>query len=286
MQKTGEAAPEDEAGPFGGRACTRTTATATWDVAPNLMVPVLLERWPKRPDQIRLVGAHFPLCTRELLEADSTTFTVLRDPVDGTTSTCNRELNRTDWDLTLEEMYDDRRTSCTSGTSSATTWSRCSRSGRGRDDRCNLSHGRLEEAKEALEEMEEFGFQEDLEGFAERLEQRWGWRLGGPRRDQPTAQVKVSRSLRRRIAEDTLSTGARAGTTMTPSIGGLSKKEHGRYAGRGRPRDPSPCEDRRRAGTAFVLGGYCYHPAAPNPCAGDRHRREQAARRAHGPAPR
>ena len=51
--------------------------------------------------------------------------------------------------------------------------------------------------------MEEFGFQEDLEGFAERLEQRWGWRLGGPRRDQPTAPAKVSRSLRRRIAEDT-----------------------------------------------------------------------------------
>ena len=81
----------------------------TWDVAPNLMVPVLLERWPKRRDQIRLVGGHFPLCTRELLDADFTTFTVLRDPVERTLSYLrhHRELNRTDWDLTLEEMYED-----------------------------------------------------------------------------------------------------------------------------------------------------------------------------------
>jgi hypothetical protein len=67
----------------------------------------------------------------------------------------------------------------------------------------DLDQGRLEEAKEALEEMDELGFQEDLEGFAQRLEQRSGWRLGGPRHDQPIAPVKVPRSLRRRIAEDT-----------------------------------------------------------------------------------
>jgi hypothetical protein len=67
----------------------------------------------------------------------------------------------------------------------------------------DLDQDRLEEAKAALEEMEEFGFQEDLEGFAQRLERRWGWGLGDPRHDQPTAPVEVSASLRARIAEDT-----------------------------------------------------------------------------------
>ena len=174
------------------------------------MVPVLLERWPERRDQIRLIGGHFPLCTRELLDADFTTFTVLRDPVERTLSYLrhHRELNRTDWDLTLEEMYEDpahlmhfrhfigdhmvkmlslRTEEMTDGMMTLV----------------DLDRDRLEEAKRALGDMDEFGFQEDLEGFAQRLEQRWGWRLGGPRRDQPTAPVKVSRSLRRRIAEDT-----------------------------------------------------------------------------------
>ena len=182
----------------------------TWDAAPNLMVPVLLERWSERRDQIRLIGGHFPLCTRELLDADFTTFTVLRDPVERTLSYLrhHRELNSTDWDLTLEEMYEDQAhlmhfrhfignhmvKMLTMRTEEMTD---------GMMTLVDLDRGRLEEAKEALEEMAEFGFQEDLEGFARRLEQRWGWRLGGPRRDQPTAPVKVSRSLRRRIAEDT-----------------------------------------------------------------------------------
>jgi hypothetical protein len=126
-------------------------------------------------------AGHFPLSTRELLDADFTTFTVLRDPVERTLSYLrqHRELNRTDWDLTLEEMTDGMMTLI------------------------DLDRGRLEQAKEALGEMGELGFQEDLEGFAQQLEQRWGWRLGGPRHDQPTTPVKVSRSLRRRIAEDT-----------------------------------------------------------------------------------
>ena len=180
------------------------------DVAPQLMVPVLLERWQKRRDQIRLVAGHFPLCTRDLLQAEFRTFTMLRDPVERTLSDLrhHRELNRTDWDLTLEEMYEDpahllhfrhfignhmvkmlslRTEEMTDGMMTL----------------IDLDRGRREQAKEALGEMGELGFQEDLEGFAQQLEQRWGWRLGGPRHDQPTTPVKVSRSLRRRIAEDT-----------------------------------------------------------------------------------
>jgi hypothetical protein len=180
------------------------------DVAPQLMVPVLLERWPKRRDQIRLVGGHFPLCTRELLDADFRTFTVLRDPVERTLSYLrhHRELNRTDWDLTLEEMYEDpahlMHFRHFIGNHMVKMLSlRTEEMTDGMMTLIDLDRGRLEQAKEALDDMEELGFQEDLEGFAQRLEQLWGWRLGGPRHDQPTNPVKVPRSLRRRIAKDT-----------------------------------------------------------------------------------
>jgi hypothetical protein len=180
------------------------------DVAPQLMVPVLLERWPKRRDQVRLIGGHFPLCTRELLDADFRTFTVLREPVERTLSYLrhHRELNPTELTLTLEEMYEDpahighfrhfignhmvkmlslRAGEMTEGMMTLVE-----------PDRSDLAR-----AKDALREMDEFGFQEQLEEFAQRLERIWGWRLGPPRHDHPTEPVKVATTLRRRIAEDT-----------------------------------------------------------------------------------
>ena len=94
---------------FGEAASIRTKATATWSTWPRRSWCVLLERWQKRRDQIRMVAGHFPLCTRELLDADFRTFTVLREPVERTLSYLrhHRELNRADWNLTLEEMYED-----------------------------------------------------------------------------------------------------------------------------------------------------------------------------------
>jgi len=55
-------------------------------VAPQLMTDVLLRRWAERRDEIRVVTGHFPLCTTELLDAEFTTLTVLRDPVERTLS--------------------------------------------------------------------------------------------------------------------------------------------------------------------------------------------------------
>ena len=179
----------------------------TWDMAPQLMVPVLLERWPKRRDQIRLIGGHFPLCTRELLDADFRTFTVLRQPVERTLSYLrhHRELNPTD--LTLEEMYEDRAhlmhfrhfignhmvkmlslrsDEMTDGMMTlvdltVTAW----RKPRGRWAKWTSSASRKTSRASPSDSS------------------ATDWRLGAPRRDQPTRPVKVSRSLRRRIAEDT-----------------------------------------------------------------------------------
>lgn len=180
------------------------------DVAPQIMVPVLLERWQKRRDQIRLVAGHFPLCTRELLDADFRTFTVLREPVERTLSYLrhHRELNRADSNLTLEEMYEDPAhvghfRHFTGNHMVKMLSLRNEEMTEGMMTLADLDRPHLDRAKEALDEMDEFGFQEDLEGFAQRLERLWGWRLGEPRHDQPTTPMKVSASLRRRIVEDT-----------------------------------------------------------------------------------
>ena len=78
-------------------------------VAPQLDVPVLLDRWAARGDRIRMVTGHFPYCTRELLDARFTTFTVLREPVERTLSYLrhHRKLTPEDRDKTLEEIYED-----------------------------------------------------------------------------------------------------------------------------------------------------------------------------------
>ena len=180
------------------------------DVAPQLMVPVLLERWQRRRDQIRLIAGHFPLCTRDLLDAEFRTFTTLRDPVERTLSYLrhHRELNRADWDLTLEKMYEEPAhvghfRHFTGNHMVKMLSLRTKEMTEGMLTLVDLDRDRLDRAKEALAEMDEFGFQEDLEGFAQRLERLWGWRLGDPRHDHPTKPIEVSASLRARIAEDT-----------------------------------------------------------------------------------
>ena len=50
--------------------------------------------------------------------------------------------------------------------------------------------------------MDDFGLQEDLEGFAARLESSFGWRLGPPVHENVTRPTEAPGSFRQRIAED------------------------------------------------------------------------------------
>ena len=137
-----------------------------------------------RRDEISGRRALPPLHT-ELLKADFTTFTVLRDPVERTLSYLRHHRERTRRrELSLEEIYEDpadfrhfienhmvkmlslRAEEITDGMMTVV----------------DLDRGRLERPR-ALEEMDAFGLQEDLEGFAQRLEQLFGWRLGAPRHE-------------------------------------------------------------------------------------------------------
>jgi hypothetical protein len=175
-------------------------------VAPQLMTQVLLDRWARRADQIRVVTGHFPLCTIDLLDADFTVFTVLRDPVERTLSYLrhHRDTTPADRDLSLEQIYEEpgrfkhfidnhmvkmlslRSVEMTDGMMTV----------------IDLDTGRLRKAKRALKELDAFGLQEELEEFAQRLEARYGWELGPPVHENVTGPSDVPASFRSRIAED------------------------------------------------------------------------------------
>jgi hypothetical protein len=176
-------------------------------VSPQLMLPVLLERWAVRRDQIRVVTGHFPLCTTDLLDADFRSFTILRDPVERTLSYLRHHRVRTpaDREQPLEEIYEDtgnfkhfienhmvKMLSLNAEEMTPTAMMTV----------VDFDRARLETAKAALEGLDSFGLQEDLDGFARRVEELYGWRLGPPVRENTTETVDVPGSFRRRIAED------------------------------------------------------------------------------------
>jgi len=176
-------------------------------VSPQIMLPVLLERWAARRDQIRVLTGHFPICTAELLDAEFRTFTILRDPVERTLSYLRHHRNTTpaDAESPLEEIYEDpgnfrhfiqdhmvKMLSLKAEELRPTAMMTV----------IELDRERLETAKRALEGMDAFGLQEDLEEFVLRLKRLYGWDLGPPVRENVTAPVEVPGSFRERIAED------------------------------------------------------------------------------------
>jgi hypothetical protein len=175
-------------------------------VAPQLITDVLLRRWAERRDTIRVITGHFPLCVTELLDCDFTTFTVLRDPVERTLSYLrhHRRTTPADRDKPLEQIYEEPGNfkhfidnhmvkMLSMGADEMTD---------GMMTVLDLDRRRLRKAKRALRRMEAVGLQEDLEGFAARLEGLFGWRLGPPVHENVTDQVEVAPSFRSRIATD------------------------------------------------------------------------------------
>jgi hypothetical protein len=175
-------------------------------IAPQLMTDVLLERWRERRDQIQVVMGHFPLCTTELLDTEFTTLTVLRDPVERTLSYLrhHRATTPEDRDRTLEEIYEDpvrfrlfihnHMVKMLSLETAEMT--------DGMMTPVDFDRGRLRRAKRALKRIDEFGLQDDLEEFAQRLERRFRWQLGDPVRLNASQHTAVPASFRARIAED------------------------------------------------------------------------------------
>ncbi len=176
------------------------------DVAPQLFLDVLLDRWPQRRDEIRMLTGHFPLCTTELLDAEFTVLTVLRDPVERTLSYLrhHRDTTPADSELSLEGIYEDpdRFRPFIENHMVKMLSLKASEMTGGMMTVIDLDHRRLRRAKRALRRMDVFGLQDELEPFAQRLERRYGWALGPPVHENTTTPSEVPASFRARIAED------------------------------------------------------------------------------------
>jgi hypothetical protein len=166
----------------------------------------LAERFAARRDEIRIVTGHFPLCVAELLDADFTTFTVLREPVERTLSYLrhHRVLLQEDRETPLEEIYDDpfrfqglvhnhmvKMFALTPDTMTA-----------GALTPVDFEPHHLDLAKERLATVDVVGVQERFEEFCGELERRFGWDLGDPVFANRTEPVEVSDEFRARIAAD------------------------------------------------------------------------------------
>jgi hypothetical protein len=175
-------------------------------VAPQLSVEQLVDRWRVRRDEIRIILGHFPLCTVELLDADFTTLTVLREPVERTLSFLrhHRRLIREDKDKPLEEIYEDPlRFEALLHNHMVKMFSlRVEEMTDGMLTKVDFTPEHLVRAKEQLGGIDVVGIQEDFELFCRELELRFGWPLGTPFYANRTKPVDVSAAFRQRIAAD------------------------------------------------------------------------------------
>jgi hypothetical protein len=170
-------------------------------------IPLLLDRFAARRNEIRVVAGHFPLCTVDLLGVPFSTFTVLRDPVERTLSYLRHQqkLSPEVGSWTLEEIYAEparlhgfihnhmvkmlslSADEMTTGVATMVPF----------DDH------RLERAERNLaDRIDIFGFQEHFDEFCERLAARFDWDLGAPRSGNRTESADVSDEFRERIAHD------------------------------------------------------------------------------------
>jgi len=173
---------------------------------PQMNVDHLLERWPTRRDDVRVIAGHFPLCTTELLGEPFTTFSVLREPVERTLSYLrhHRKLTPADQHLSLEEVYEDpdrmsrfihnhmvKMFGMTA--EEMTGWVMT-----------NIEFGpeHLQRAKERLAGIDVVGLQEDFETFCQELERRFDWDLGPSVVANDTPHEVVSDAFRARIAAE------------------------------------------------------------------------------------
>lgn len=175
-------------------------------VAPNLVVDRLLERWQARRQQIRVIIGHFPLCTVELLDAQFTTLTVLREPVERTLSFLrhHRKTTPADRDKSLEEIYEDdfRFHSLIHNHMTKMLGLTTDEMTDGMLTRVSYTDAHLERAKQQLRCLDVVGVQERFNEFCSRLEAKFGWDLGQPLFANRTVPVDVPASFRRKIAAD------------------------------------------------------------------------------------
>ncbi len=148
----------------------------------TVSVEHLVERWPERRAQVRVVTGHFPLCTTGLLGGGFTTFTILRDPVSRVVSNLrhHRRMFPERAHLSLHELYDDEmRVALLLRNHMVKMLSLdVDEMTDGMYSNPDYTRQRLERAKARLAEVDVVGVMEDHAGFCAELEQTFGWDLG------------------------------------------------------------------------------------------------------------
>jgi hypothetical protein len=175
-------------------------------VAPQMDVEQLEKRWAARSDEIRIIMGHFPLCTVERLEADFTTLSVVREPVERTLSFLrhHRKLTPEDRDKSFEEIYvDDFRFKSLIENHMVKMFSLTNdEMTDGMLTRIDFDRERLERAKAGLATVDILGLQEHFEAFCAELTDRFGWDLGTPLWANRTLPADIPQSLIEQIAAD------------------------------------------------------------------------------------
>jgi len=175
------------------------------EVAPQLDVQQLIERWAIRGPEVRIVAGHFPLCTADLLGGEFTTMTILRDPVERTLSFLRHQrANAEDRTLPLEAIYErqprfdwlihNHMVKMLSLTVDEMTG--------GAMTVVDFTDERLTRAKANLDRIDLVGLTEEFESFQRQLQSRYSIDLGSPIHANRTEPEAASEELRARIRHD------------------------------------------------------------------------------------
>jgi hypothetical protein len=165
----------------------------------------LVERWPARRSEVRVLAGHFPLCTREVIGETFITFTVLRHPVDRVLSALREQRQKLPEfaEASFEEIYREplrqlllRNHMVKMFSLTPTTMT----DGALTDIAFTREH--LDRANAGLATVDHVGFQDDFESFCAALSMRYGWNLGDPVVDNASDHEDMPRSLVEMIAED------------------------------------------------------------------------------------
>jgi Sulfotransferase family len=181
-------------------------------VAPQVSAAQLLARWEVRKDEIEVVTGHFPLATAELLDADFTTLTVLREPVERTLSHLRhyRSLSPEARGKSLEAIYDEtpayvflRDHMVKMFAMTADEVATAARENKWPVVKyIELTRDRMARAQERLANVDVLGLQDRFDEFCAVLQSEFGWQLGEPLYANRTPHTDVPDSLRARIAAD------------------------------------------------------------------------------------
>lgn len=161
----------------------------------TVAVDDLVERWPSRRAEVRVLAGHFPLCLREILAEEFVVFTLLRDPVERVLSALREQRQKLPEfaEKSFEEIYfDPLRHAMHRNHMVKMFGMRPDEQTDGLLTRLDMDERHVERALSGLDSCDAVGFQSDFDAFCAHLEQRYEWDLGPSRVENASDPVDMS----------------------------------------------------------------------------------------------